>query len=204
MDYAPQYRLDPLPRSFAADAHGCIMVGSLRIYRIQGCGAIIERPMASSPRFVCIIRKAVCSDSWCLTSKAPYKGPADVAEARNYSGENQCTKPKVGLRASTGRPKSMMSGLPMPAASALANGPSSIAARGWRKCAIGSSPQAAASLKTSMLRSRFRMALSSRRSSIAGSRSIHQSEAARPLSRPLLACRRQGRQPGRRDPVFFS
>lgn len=26
MDYAPQYRLDPLPRSFAADAHGCIMV----------------------------------------------------------------------------------------------------------------------------------------------------------------------------------
>jgi len=28
-------------RSFAADAHDCIMVRSLRTYRIQGCGAMI-------------------------------------------------------------------------------------------------------------------------------------------------------------------
>jgi hypothetical protein len=41
MDYAPQYRLDPLPRSFAADAHGCIMVRPHAVYRIQCCGAMI-------------------------------------------------------------------------------------------------------------------------------------------------------------------
>jgi len=32
--------MDPPPRSFAADAHDCIMVRSSRINRIQGCGAI--------------------------------------------------------------------------------------------------------------------------------------------------------------------
>ena len=105
-----------------------------------------------------------------MRRRAPVQGPADVAEARK-AGENQWTKSKVGLRASTGRPKSMTSGLPTPAASGLANGPSHTAARGWRKCAIGSWRQASASLKISMLRSRFRMAPSSKRFSIAGSRS---------------------------------
>src|SRR5271165_7251236 len=95
MDYAPQYRLDPLPRSFAADAHGCIMVGSLRIYRIQGCGAMIERPMASSPRFVCIIRKAVCSDSWCLTSKAHTRDRQMSRRLEISAGKINARNPKL-------------------------------------------------------------------------------------------------------------
>jgi hypothetical protein len=41
----PLCRMDPPPRGFAADAHDCIMVRSLRIDRIQGCGAI------SAPRW---------------------------------------------------------------------------------------------------------------------------------------------------------
>jgi hypothetical protein len=48
----PVSRMGPPPRSFAADAHDCIMVRSLRTYRIQGCGAIIPCPMASSPLIV--------------------------------------------------------------------------------------------------------------------------------------------------------
>src|ERR1700687_5793300 len=45
----PVSRMGPPPRSFAADAHDCIMVRSLRTYRIQGCGAMIPRPMAKLP-----------------------------------------------------------------------------------------------------------------------------------------------------------
>src|ERR1700720_313584 len=45
----PVVRMGPPPRSFAADAHDCIMVRSLRTYRIQGCGAMIPRPMAKLP-----------------------------------------------------------------------------------------------------------------------------------------------------------
>ena len=37
----PVSRMGPPPRSFAADAHDCIMVRSRRTYRIQGCGAMI-------------------------------------------------------------------------------------------------------------------------------------------------------------------
>jgi hypothetical protein len=33
--------MGPPPRSFAADAHDCIMVRPLWTYRIQGCGAMI-------------------------------------------------------------------------------------------------------------------------------------------------------------------
>ena len=40
MAFKPLCRMDPPPRSFAADAHDCIMVRSSRINRIQGCGAI--------------------------------------------------------------------------------------------------------------------------------------------------------------------
>ena len=36
----PVSRMGPPPRSFAADAHDCIMVRSLWTYRIQGCGAM--------------------------------------------------------------------------------------------------------------------------------------------------------------------
>jgi hypothetical protein len=38
----PVSRMGPPPRSFAADAHDCIMVRSLWTYRIQGCGAMIR------------------------------------------------------------------------------------------------------------------------------------------------------------------
>jgi proteasome lid subunit RPN8/RPN11 len=41
----------PAARSFAADAHDCIMVRIRRSYRIQVCGTKM-RPMASSPRIL--------------------------------------------------------------------------------------------------------------------------------------------------------
>src|SRR6266852_1842723 len=44
----PVSRMGPPPRSFAADAHDCIMVRSLRTYRIQGCGAMIRARWQSS------------------------------------------------------------------------------------------------------------------------------------------------------------
>jgi hypothetical protein len=37
---------------FAADAHDCIMVRSLRTYRIQGCGAMIRARWQSSPLII--------------------------------------------------------------------------------------------------------------------------------------------------------
>ena len=49
----PLCRLGPLPRSFAADAHDCIMV-LIRawINRIQGCGAIFVPRWRAPPRVV--------------------------------------------------------------------------------------------------------------------------------------------------------
>jgi len=44
------------PELRAGDAHDCIMVRSLWTYRIQGCGAMIRGPMASSPRTVSLSR----------------------------------------------------------------------------------------------------------------------------------------------------
>jgi hypothetical protein len=41
----------PAARSFAADAHDCIMVRIKRSYRIQVCGTKMH-PMASSPRIL--------------------------------------------------------------------------------------------------------------------------------------------------------
>jgi len=46
----PPLRMGPPPRSFAADAHECIMVRVVVAHRIQGCGAIRSCPTASSPR----------------------------------------------------------------------------------------------------------------------------------------------------------
>ena len=45
----PLCRMDPPPRSFATDAHDCIMVRSSRIDRIQGCGAIDDRARQRAP-----------------------------------------------------------------------------------------------------------------------------------------------------------
>ena len=45
-------RMGPPPRSFAADAHHCIMVRALLAHRIQGCGTILRRAQhAGSPRY---------------------------------------------------------------------------------------------------------------------------------------------------------
>ena len=53
----PRERMGPPPRSLAADAHDCIMVGPDRIHRIQGCGASatnwqapLRSPCAELPR----------------------------------------------------------------------------------------------------------------------------------------------------------
>src|SRR5208282_6342361 len=69
MASAPQERMGPPPRSFAADAHDCIMVpGPLdpTAYKVV---ARASRPRQSSPQIVQLeeIRMA-------LTTKAPYKG----------------------------------------------------------------------------------------------------------------------------------
>ena len=42
MVLTPFLRMGPPPRSFAADAHDCIMVRPLWTDRIQGCGAMIR------------------------------------------------------------------------------------------------------------------------------------------------------------------
>src|SRR5271167_1874263 len=56
----PVSRMGPPPRSFAADAHDCIMVRSLWTYRIQGCGAMIRaRWQAPSDRRPDRIKPAV-------------------------------------------------------------------------------------------------------------------------------------------------
>src|ERR1700675_309928 len=48
----PVARMGPPPRSFAADAHDCIMVRSVRTYRIQGCGAMIRARWQARPLIV--------------------------------------------------------------------------------------------------------------------------------------------------------
>jgi hypothetical protein len=46
-------RMGPPPRSLAAEANCCFMVGiRRRSNRIQGCGAMLRAQMAGSPRFV--------------------------------------------------------------------------------------------------------------------------------------------------------
>ena len=50
MVLTPVSRMGPPPRSFAADAHDCIMVRSLWTYRIQGCGAMLRARWQAPPR----------------------------------------------------------------------------------------------------------------------------------------------------------
>src|SRR5215831_6401296 len=45
----PALRMGPPPRSFAADAHACIMVGVTATHRIQGCGANSSCPDSELP-----------------------------------------------------------------------------------------------------------------------------------------------------------
>ena len=45
----PPLRMGPPPRSFAADAHACIMVRVTATHRIQGCGASPSCPDSELP-----------------------------------------------------------------------------------------------------------------------------------------------------------
>ena len=60
----PPLRMGPPPRSFAADAHACIMVRALTADRMQGCGAMRLRPTASSLDIVIPTKTSVppCSE----------------------------------------------------------------------------------------------------------------------------------------------
>ena len=75
MVLTPVSRLGPPPRSFAADAHDCIMVRSLWTYRIQGCGAILRaRWQAPLGPLCCPTKKITGARSKStLTENAPYK-----------------------------------------------------------------------------------------------------------------------------------
>ena len=69
------FEIGPAARSFAADAHDCIMVRSLWTYRIQGCGAILRaRWQAPLGPFCCPTKKITGAQSKsALTENAPYK-----------------------------------------------------------------------------------------------------------------------------------
>ena len=57
----PFSRMGPPPRSFAADAHDCIMVRARPwTYRIQGCGAMIRARWQAPPLIInaSVLRKA--------------------------------------------------------------------------------------------------------------------------------------------------
>jgi len=52
--------MGPPLRSFAADAHDCIMVRVLKTYRIQGCGAI-DRARKRAPLWSPFRSQQACS-----------------------------------------------------------------------------------------------------------------------------------------------
>ena len=95
MVLTPVSRMGPPPRSFAADAHDCIMVRSLSTYRIQVCGARIRARMASSPLIVIPIAPSMpsCSEpSRCGLATAEHaerlvRRPTLTAPARDDMGE---------------------------------------------------------------------------------------------------------------------
>ena len=75
MVLTPVSRLGPPPRSFAADAHDCIMVRSLWTYRIQGCGAILRARWQAPLGPLCCPTKKITGarPKSALTENAPYK-----------------------------------------------------------------------------------------------------------------------------------
>src|SRR6516165_149959 len=73
----PALRMGPPPRSFAADAHACIMVGVTATHRIQGCGASSSCPdselpsdVSSRPRPACR-RARGCQGAACKRLSVP-------------------------------------------------------------------------------------------------------------------------------------
>src|SRR5271157_5386446 len=95
MALVPLCRLGPPSRSFAADAHGCIMVPipmdrpNTRLRRDD------PRPMAGSPPIVPCPpdrhspKEEAASDNYLLTAKAPYKDGLSAAKPINESGRIQ-------------------------------------------------------------------------------------------------------------------
>jgi len=77
----PVSRMGPPPRSFAADAHDCIMVRSLRTYRIQGCGAMIRARWQSSPLIIVPT----------TTSVAAVLGPVKARPGNEACGQGRAT-----------------------------------------------------------------------------------------------------------------
>src|SRR5215471_3139088 len=61
----PLFGLGPPPRSFAADAYVASWSGSFEVHRIQVCGAIFRRLLASSPQIVRVYSRRIvkCTDS---------------------------------------------------------------------------------------------------------------------------------------------
>ena len=75
MVLTPVSRLGPPPRSFAADAHDCIMVRSLWTYRIQGCGAILRaRRQAPLGPLRCPTKKITGARPKSALQKMPIQG----------------------------------------------------------------------------------------------------------------------------------
>src|SRR5260221_1485 len=85
MVLTPVSRMGPPPRSFAADAHGCIMVRSLWTYRIQGCGASPSCPdcelpsdASSRPQRACRRARVYQGAAWKRRRGKPGQGPGEV------------------------------------------------------------------------------------------------------------------------------
>src|SRR5450759_4473854 len=78
MVLTPVSRMGPPPRSFAADAHDCILVRSLWTYRIQGCGAMIRA------------RWQAPLGPFCCPASAHLQAPITGAQDRNISVDRKC------------------------------------------------------------------------------------------------------------------
>src|SRR5271170_4275981 len=99
----PALRMGPPPRSFAADAHACIMVWVTTTHRIQGCGADpscrdseLPSNTSSRPHGACRQRRAMADlDSPCARRPPTHVGRGEETgfqvEQRNwYQGSGEC------------------------------------------------------------------------------------------------------------------
>src|SRR4051794_40568437 len=77
----PLFRLDPPPRSFAADAHGCIMVRAPRGPPDTSSRRDDPRPMANSPRIVITHVPGIGAQALIVVRMVPKTGVADVRRA---------------------------------------------------------------------------------------------------------------------------
>ena len=78
----PALRMGPPPRSFAADAHACIMVRVTTTHRIQGCGASSSCPDSELPSDVLSRPQQACRRARGCQGAAGNDGDAARAERR--------------------------------------------------------------------------------------------------------------------------